>query len=102
MKQPLTQRFRDLYALGRQWPSWVRFLWLGLLVWLEEKYLNALIEQGVTEAIAEWQKQEEEFHPTVKWRDVEVEIQPSEVPGLPEMRIRAPWVDNAEKPPEAP
>jgi hypothetical protein len=102
VKQPLTQRFRDLYALGKPWPSWVRFLWLGLLVWLEEKYLDALTEQRVTEAVSDWHREEEKLHPTVSWRDVEVEIKPSEVPGLPEMRIRAPWVDDAERPLEGP
>ena len=93
MTRPLTQRFRDLYAVGSQWPAWVRFLWLGLLVWLEERYLHYLTQQRVTEAVAEWHRLEEELYPTVSWTDVEVEEKPSEVPGLPELRIRAPWVE---------
>jgi hypothetical protein len=32
MTKPLTQRFRDLYALGSMWPKWLRFLWLGMVV----------------------------------------------------------------------
>jgi hypothetical protein len=91
--RPLTQRFRDLYALGRLWPKWLRFLWLGLLVWLEEKYLDALTRQRVTEAIDEWHREEQILNPTVTWKDVEVEVMPSEVPGLPDLRIHAPWVD---------
>lgn len=51
MTKPLTQRFRDLYALGSMWPKWLRFLWLGLVVWFEGHYLRYLTEQRVTEAI---------------------------------------------------
>jgi hypothetical protein len=91
--RPLTQRFRDLYVLGSQWPTWVRFLWLGLLVWLEGHYLRYLTEQRVTEAIAEWHKEEQILNPTTSWKNVKVEVTPSEVRGLPELRIRAPWVD---------
>jgi hypothetical protein len=53
MTKPLTQRFRDLYALGSMWPKWLRFLWLGMVVWFEGHYLHYLViqEQRVTEAI---------------------------------------------------
>jgi hypothetical protein len=54
MTKPLTQRFRDLYALGSMWPKWLRFLWLGMVVWFEGHYLRYLTEQRVTEAINEW------------------------------------------------
>ena len=91
--RPLTQPFRDLYAKGSRWPSWLRFLWLGLLVWLEDKYLIALIEQEITEAIDEWHRQEEVLNPVRTWRDVEIVERKSTVPGLPSMRVSAPWVD---------
>jgi hypothetical protein len=89
----LTDRFKGIYGLSGLWPVWARHLLLGLLVWLEERYLHYLTQQRVTEAVAEWHRLEEELHPTVSWDDVEVEEKPSEVPGLPELRIRAPWVD---------
>jgi hypothetical protein len=90
MKRPLTERFRELYSLGRMWPAWVRFLWLGLLVWLEEKYIDQITEQRVTEAVSEWYEQEQTLHPDPQPVITE---SPSEVPGLPELRITAPWVD---------
>jgi len=88
--RPLTQKFRDLYALGHMWPKWLRFLWLGLVVWSEEKYLDALTDQQITEAIRGWHTQEQLLNPDPLPIITE---SPSEVPGLPELRIRAPWVD---------
>jgi hypothetical protein len=88
--RPLTQRFRDLYSLGGNWPKWVRFLWLGFLVWLEERYLDALVEQEVTDAVEGWHKEEQILHPDPQPIITE---SPSEVPGLPNLRITAPWVD---------
>ena len=90
MTRPLTQQFRDLYAIGSRWPKWLRFLWLGLLVWLEGHYLRYLTEQRVTEAIDEWHREEQILHPEPQPIITE---SPSEVPGLPELRITAPWVD---------
>ena len=89
MTKPLTQRFRDLYALGSMWPKWLRFLWLGLVVWFEGHYLRYLTEQRVTEAINEWQRQEQIINPEPQ---PIITDSPSEVPGLPNLRISAPWV----------
>jgi hypothetical protein len=89
----LTDRFKEVYGLSKLWPVWARHLLLGLLVWLEERYLHYLTQQRVTEAIEEWHRQEDIVNPTQSWTDVEIEEKPSEVPGLPELRIRAPWVD---------
>jgi hypothetical protein len=93
MTKPLTQRFRDLYALGSMWPKWLRFLWLGLVVWLEGKYLDVVIEQQVLEAISDWHTDEGQLNPVTTWKDVKTEVLPSDVPGLPTLRISAPWVD---------
>jgi hypothetical protein len=87
--KPLTQQFRDLYALGSLWPKWARFLWLGFLVWLEERYLHYLTEQRVTEAVEEYERIDP---PDVRLPDpiyTETDSPTSQV--LPEMRIQAPW-----------
>lgn len=93
MTKPLTQRFRDLYALGSMWPKWLRFLWLGLVVWLEEKYLEVVIQEEVSSAVREWQTEEDAVNPVTTWKDAEVLRAPSAVEGLDNLRISAPWVD---------
>jgi hypothetical protein len=57
-------------------------------VWLEERYLDALVEQEVTNAVEEWHKEEQILHPDPQPIITE---SPSEVPGLPNLRITAPW-----------
>jgi hypothetical protein len=91
--QPKTKQFQDLYRLTFMWPLPIRHVVLSLLVVLEDKYLHYLTKQRVTEAVEGWHKQEELLNPTVTWRDAQIEEKPSEVAGLPEMRISAPWVD---------
>ena len=93
MTKPLTQRFRDLYALGSMWPKWLRFLWLGLVVWLEEKYLEVVIQEEVSSAIREWQTDEDAENHVTTWKDAKVIVTPSAVEGLDNLRISAPWVD---------
>lgn len=91
--QPRTEQFQEIYRQTFMWPLGVRHLVLGLLIWLEDKYLHYLTKQRVTEAVEDWHEQEELLNPTVTWKDAQIEEKPSEVEGLPEMRISAPWVD---------
>jgi hypothetical protein len=93
MTRPLTQRFRDLYALGSMWPKWLRFLWLGLVVWFEGKYLEVVIQEQVSSAVSDWHRQENVVNPVTTWKDAEVLVTPSSVDGLDNLRISAPWVD---------
>lgn len=46
-----TTNFRELYRLSKTLPKWLRFLWLGFLVSLEEQYLNIKTAQAVLEAV---------------------------------------------------
>lgn len=46
-----TTNFRELYKLSKTLPKWLRFLWLGFLVGLEEQYLNIKTAQAVLEAV---------------------------------------------------
>jgi hypothetical protein len=88
----LTNRFKEIYGLSRLWLVWARHLFLGFLVWLEEVWIAQLTEQNVTKAIEKWHRQEDLVNPTQSWTDAKIEEKPSEVPGLSELRIRAPWV----------
>ena len=46
-----TTSFKELYKLSKTLPKWLRFLWLGFLVGLEEQYLNIKTTQAVFEAL---------------------------------------------------
>ena len=46
-----TTSFKELYKLSKTLPKWLRFLWLGFLVSLEEQYLNIKTTQAVFEAL---------------------------------------------------
>lgn len=46
-----TTSFKELYKLSKTLPKWLRFLWLGFLVSLEEQYLNIKTTQAVFEAV---------------------------------------------------
>lgn len=92
-----TEQFRELLReLSRHPVAWIpglRQLLVLVLVRIEARFLTYVIEERVTEAIEEWHEQEEILNPTVTWQDAQIEEKPSEVAGLPELRISAPWVD---------
>ena len=91
--------FKALYkALKTNIPG-VDHLLLGLLVWLEEKLIDNRIKVELDEAIKEWETLQGELSPT----------QPPTIPppiytespsdtstSLPEMRLRAPWLDGTD------
>lgn len=80
-----TTSFKETYALSKPWPKWLRFLFLGLLVWIEERWITIHVEETVDEAI----------------KEVEPHLPPSGVPKpiysetgggfYDEMRLTAPW-----------
>lgn len=80
-----TTKFKDIYNLSNSWPLWARHLLLGLLVAVEERWIDAKVIQTVDDAI----------------REVEPHLPPSGVPDpiysdtgdgfFDEMRLTAPW-----------
>ena len=48
-----TTSFREIYDLSVSWPVWLRHLLLGLLVAVEEWWINKKVVQTVNDAIAE-------------------------------------------------
>ena len=50
--------FREAYRrFSRGKPIWLKHLILGLLVWIEERYIDAKVKAEVNRAIAEWDYQ---------------------------------------------
>ena len=80
-----TEPFKEIYALGNAWPVWARHLLLGLLVAIEEWWINRKVKQTVDDAI----------------KEVEQHLPPSGVDKpvysetgsgfFDEMRLTAPW-----------
>jgi hypothetical protein len=80
-----TTTFKDIFNLSNGWPLWARHLLLGLLVAVEEWWINKKVVQTVDDAI----------------REVEPYLPPSGVTPpmysesgsgfFDEMRLTAPW-----------
>ena len=82
--------FRALYKTWKRGIPWLDHLLLGLLVWLEEKLIDARVKVEVDEAIKEY----ETLHPFVPPSPVYTETPSKTSTRLPEMRLRAPWYDD--------
>ena len=79
--------FKQLYLKLKTGVVWLDHLILGLLVWLEEKYLDVHVEMTVDEALREL-----ELPPMEDYVTPVITERPSEAStSLPEMRITAPW-----------
>ena len=80
-----TTKFKEIHNLSSGWPLWMRHLLLGLLVAIEEWWIDKKVSQTVTDAIT----------------NVESSLPPSGVPDpvysdsgdgfFDEMRLTAPW-----------
>ena len=80
-----TTKFKEIYNLSSGWPVWLRHLLLGLLVAVEERWIDAKVKDTVDKAIER----------------VEPSLPPSGVPDpiysecgdgfFDEMRLTAPW-----------
>ena len=84
--------FKALYETLETGTIWIDHLLLGLLVWLEEKMINARVKTEVDEAIKGWESLHPPTIPTPIYTERTVETSTS----LPEMRLRAPWLDGTD------
>lgn len=89
MKVLKLNEFKQIYkGLQRGIPWWDHLL-LGLLVWLEEKYIHYKVVSTVDKAIEEYKKVEPPLPDYITPIYTE---RPSETStSFPEMRITAPW-----------
>jgi len=80
--------FKALHkALTRNMPPWFSFLVLGLLVWVEEKFIDIRIKTEVDSAIKEYEKVDP---PKVVLPEPVYSETGSDF--FDEMRLTAPWV----------
>ena len=85
--------FKQAATATKQLPAWLQFLILSLLYSLEEWYLNQHIKDTVTQAITEYEKQEETVAVT-HWKDdaiVTVIENPDSSSQLPTLQIQVPY-----------
>lgn len=81
--------FRELYKATAKWPLPLRHLALGFLYWLETKFIDAKTKAAVDRALSEYER----LVPLTSTPVPVITEKPSEVEGLPEMRITAPWYE---------
>lgn len=105
MEQELRlNEFKALYKTWRRGVPWLDHLLLGLLVWLERKFIDYRVKTTVDEAIKEYETLQGALARThdVSMPDMVSPIyteKPSEgSTRLPEMRLTAPWyIDTVDK-----
>lgn len=85
------EEFRAIYRETRGWPPPIRFLLLGFLYWLETQYIDAKAKAEVEKAVAKYNNLIPPYQPI---EPILIE-KPSQVEGLPEMRITAPWYERS-------
>ena len=83
------QEFRVLYRTWRRGIPWFDHLLLGLLVWLEEKVIDARVKAEVDQAIEDYKMIEPSLPDMVTPIYTETKSPTSQL--LPEMRLQAPW-----------
>jgi len=59
MERLKTNNFKRLYELSSSWPQVLRFLWLGFLVYLEERFIDVKTEAAIDQAIKEYEDKED-------------------------------------------
>lgn len=90
MEQKLKlEEFRVLYKTWRRGIPWIDHLLLGILVWLEEKLIDARVEVEVDEAIRVYQTLQPPMPDMVT--PIYTEKPSATSASLPEMRLTAPW-----------
>ena len=97
MEQKLKlEEFRVLYRTWKRGVPWIDHLLLGLLVWFEEKLIDARVETEVDEAIRVYQTLQPPMPDMVtpiytEKPSASANSHSATSTSLPEMRLTAPW-----------
>ena len=99
-KELRLNEFKDLYKAWKKGIPWWDYLLLGVLRWLEDKYIDVKARNAVDEAIKEVEKRFATLNlppmpdcVTPIYRETPSKTSVS----LPEMRLTAPWYDGGVK-----
>jgi len=93
------EEFKILYRHWQTGVSWLDHLLLGLLVYLERKFINLRLKNEVDKAIDKYNLVSDELFMDELLGPVYTETPSKTSTSLPEMRLTAPWyVDTVEPP----
>jgi hypothetical protein len=82
------EEFRQIDKAISIWPLWLQVIIRGWMLWLEDKVIEIKITGTVNQAIEEYNKL---IPPEPTLTQPIITEKPSEIEGLPELRITAPW-----------
>jgi hypothetical protein len=88
--------FKILYKGWRKGILWWDHLLLGLLVWLEDKFIDYRVEITVDEAVKKYHEEMDKVDPVIP-PPIYTETLSEGSTSLPEMRLTAPWYKEADK-----
>jgi hypothetical protein len=91
--------FKALYKTLKTNTPWVDHLLLGVLVFIENILINNRVKVELDEAIKEWESLHGELsptHPPTIPPPIYIERPSDTSTRLPEMRLRAPWLDGTD------
>lgn len=88
------KEFQDLYQVIKSSNPGLNFVILRILVWLEQRYYNRVIEQRIKSdldrAVKNYHDQMDKVEPRV-YEPVYTETSSDNALGVSEMRLSAPW-----------
>lgn len=87
------QDFKDIYKQTSGLPAWLRHLILGLLFWLEDRYITAKVTQTIDDAVKDYHEQAKTYDAPHWLKDAKVSIieNPDSTHQLPTLSISAPY-----------
>jgi hypothetical protein len=93
MEKLILPELKEAYQLTNRLPPWLRHLILGMLIWFQERYLTAKIQQTVTDAIQQV-SQTLDDQDTLHWKNnatIAITENPDSLHQLPTLTISAPY-----------
>jgi hypothetical protein len=85
--------FRAIYNQTAQLPSWLRYLLLGFLYWVEDRYITHKTDTSISQAEQEYHETAQQFDAPHWQKDAVVTIteNPNSSHQLPTLTISAPY-----------
>lgn len=92
-------KFREAYTQTKGLPIWIRHLILGLLLWIEDHYIQAKVTQTIDDAVSRYHQQAKRFD-APNWIDdatLTITENPDSSHQLPTLQITAPYITKETK-----
>ena len=85
--------FKDIYKQTKQLPPFLRFLILGLLYWIEERYITYKVDTTISQAEHEYHQHAQQFDTPHWYKDAIITTteNPDSSHQLPTLTISSPY-----------